>query len=179
MDKFPMRKDPVNNKHIAWVAERWHAKGIDYFLQFAAMLYKQDPEYKITAVGIWADNAVSGWYRAYINQFMEVNPMNVEIIENVPDMNEFLEGVSHVTCFSKKEAFSYAIAEGMSKGCKPIIHNFYGCDKIWPKKFVWNTLDEALAMVDGPYIPEMYHKYAEEYSVKKMLSAFDKLIRKE
>ena len=176
MDKFTFRENPVNNKHIAWVAERWFAKGIDYFLQFAAMLYKRDPEYKITCVGIWADNATGGWYRAYIDYFMEQNPMNVEFIEHAPDMNMFLEDVSIVTCFSKKEAFSYAIAEGMSKGCKPIIHNFYGCDAIWPKRFVWNTLDEAVDMVFTDYNPEAYRLEIKQYSLDKMLKSFDKLI---
>src|SRR3972149_6387411 len=33
MDKFTFRKDPINTKKIAWVAHRWDAKGIDYFLQ--------------------------------------------------------------------------------------------------------------------------------------------------
>jgi glycosyltransferase involved in cell wall biosynthesis len=178
MNKFTFRKKPVNNKHIAWVAERWYAKGIDYFLQFAAMLYKRDPEYKITAVGIWADNATGGWYRAYIDQFIEQNPMNVEFIEHVDSCNIFLEDVSMVTCFSKKETFSYAIAEGMSKGCKPIIHNFYGSNAIWPKRFIWNTLDEAIDMVFGEYNPEVYRIEVGQYESSKMLKEFDKIIER-
>lgn len=177
-DKFTMRKNPEYTKKIVWVAERWHAKGIDYFLQFATMLYKLDPEWKIYAVGLWADDAVGGWYREYINQFFRDNPMNVEFIDYVANMNDFLEDKSHCILFSKKEAFSYAIAEGMSKGLKPIIHNFYGCDKIWDKKYVWNTLDEAFDMtVSLDYNPEEYRNYIlNNYSSKIMLDKFDKVL---
>ncbi len=178
MDKFTMRKDPVNTKKIAWVAERWYAKGIDYFLQYAAMLYKVAPEYKIYSLGIWADNATSGWYKAYIDYFMEKNPMNVEFVEHAPDMNEFLEDKSHCILFSKKEAFSYAIAEGMSKGLKPIIHRFFGCDAIWSKRFIWNTIDEAIEMTLGDYNPLAYRTEVGQYSLDKMLKSFDEILKK-
>lgn len=177
MDRFVFRENPINTKKIAWVAERWFAKGIDYFLQYAAMLYKADPDYKIYAVGIWADNATGGWYRAYIDYFIEHNPMNVEFIERVEDMNEFLEDKSHCILFSKKEAFSYAIAEGMSKGLKPIIHRFYGCDDIWLEKYIWDTVDEAIEMTLGEYNPGEYRIEVGQYSLDKMLDAMDKLIK--
>ncbi len=178
LDRFTLRKNPLKNKKIAWIAERWHAKGIDYFLQYAALLYKKAPDYKIYAVGIWADDAKGSWYRAYIDQFLKDNPMNVEFIDYVPDINEFLEDKTYTILFSKKEAFSYAIAEAMSKGLKPIIHNFYGCSQIWNKKYVWNTLDEALEMtLDNNYNPLEYRQYIKNnYPLDKMLTKFDQII---
>lgn len=179
-ERFPLSPDLTPNKHVAWVAHRWDAKGIDYFLQYAAMLYKADPSYYITALGTWSDGIKSGWYRQYIDYFMRANPMNVTFIDHVDDMNSFLDNVSTVTCFSKKEGFSYAIAEGMSKGCKPIIHNFYGCDKIWPKEYVWNTVDEAVKMtLDGEYHPHEYRDWVQKhYDLSIMLDKFDKIIER-
>jgi glycosyltransferase involved in cell wall biosynthesis len=177
LDKFSF-VDKKNEKKIAWVAERWFAKGIDYFLQYAAMLYKIDPEYKIYSVGIWADNAREGWYREYIDYFIRHNKMNVEFIDHVDNMDSFLSEMDYVTCFSKKEAFSYAIAEGMAKGCKPIIHNFYGCDQIWLGKYVWNTLDQAINMTLSNYNRKEYRKDIERYSIDKMFKSFDNIIKK-
>jgi len=180
VDKFNFNIPPnPRGYNIAWVAERWFAKGIDYFLQFAAMLYKKDPQYKIYAVGRWADNAESGWYRAYIDSFIAKNKMNVEFIDIVEDMNKFLEEMSYAICFSKKEAFSYVIAEGMCKGLKPIIHNFYGAEAIWDKQYIWNTIDEAIEMVTGgDYTPYIYRKYIEEnYPIKLMLERIYNVIK--
>ena len=176
--RFSFKKHPQKGYNIAWVAERWYAKGIDYFLQYAAMLYKVDPRYKIYCVGIWADNATGGYYRAYIDQFLEKNPMNVEFIERVEDMNGFLEDMNYAICFSKKETFSYAIAEGMCKGLKPIIHNFYGAEDIWDKKYIWNTIDEAIKMtINDDYNPYEYRKYiTDKYSLTNMLGVFDEKI---
>jgi glycosyltransferase involved in cell wall biosynthesis len=178
VERFSFRKQPQKGYNIAWVAERWYAKGIDYFLQYAAMLHKVNPAYKIYCVGIWADNATSGYYRAYIDQFLEKNPMNVEFIERVEDMNKFLEDMNYTICFSKKETFSYATAEGMCKGLKPIIHNFYGAEDIWDKKYIWNTIDEAIKMtINDDYNPFEYRKYiTDKYSLIKMVKEVDEVL---
>lgn len=161
-------------KNIAWVAERWYGKGVDLFLQFATMLYKTNPEYKIFSVGVWADSCVGGWYKAYIDQFIKDNPMNVEFIDRVENMNDFLSGMDYAISFSKKEAFSYAIAEGMAKGLKPLVHNFYGAKHIYPVKYIWNTLDEAIQMIKEPIEPEEYRRFIEtNYSMEKMLRRID------
>ena len=172
--------DKPKGKNVAWVSERWYAKGVDLFFQYAAMLYKEDPEYKVYAVGIWADSCRDSWYKAYIDHFIRENPMNVEFIDRVDNMNDFLDNMDYAICFSKKEAFSYAIAEGMCKGCKPIIHNFYGCGWLWDKKYIWNTLDEALVMtLNNEYNRNEYREYVvDNYSLEKMLSSFDELIEK-
>jgi len=176
---FPFRDKP-KGKNVAWVAHRWDAKGIDYFLQYAAMLYKKDPEYKIHALGTWSDGIKSGWYRQYIDYFLRHNPTNIEFTEHVDNVNEFLDDMDYTTCFSKKEGFSYAIAEGMSKGLKPIIHNFYGCDKIWPDKYVWNTVDEAVEMtLSDDFNPQEYNQFIKDnYTVEKMLKSFDNIIER-
>jgi len=178
-DKFNLVEKP-RGKNVAWVAERWFAKGIDLFLQYAAMLYKVDPEYKIYSVGIWADNAVEGWYREYIDYFIDNNDMNVEFIDHVPDMNEFLNDMDFVTCFSKKEAFSYAIAEGMSKGCFPLVHRFYGANDIWPEEIIWDTVDQAVEMTVNPIGEGKNHRWwvDRNYSIDKMLKSFDNIIKK-
>ena len=105
--------------------------------------------------------------------------MNVEFIDIVEDMNKFLEEMSYAICFSKKEAFSYVIAEGMCKGLKPIIHNFYGAEAIWDKQYIWNTIDEAIEMVTGgDYTPYIYRKYIEEnYPIKLMLERIYNVIK--
>jgi glycosyltransferase involved in cell wall biosynthesis len=177
---YPLKADLSRGKNVAWVAHRWDAKGIDYFLQYAAMLYQADPEYHITAVGTWSDGIQSGWYRQYIDQFIRENPMNIEFIERVDDMNEFLETQHFAICFSKKEGFSYSIAEGMSRGLKPIIHNFYGCGDIWPKEYTWNTVNDAVMMtITGGWDPEEYRRWVKEhYDLSIMLKEFDKLIER-
>ncbi len=171
-------REKQNDHKIAWVSERWHAKGIDYFLQLALTLQKRHPEYKIYAVGVWADDAASGWYREYIDQQLaKIN--NVEFVDYVPDMNQFLEDKDYTLCCSKKEAFSYTIAEGMSKGLKPLIHNFYGAEGLWDKKYIWNTIDECIDMITGDFNPQQYRDYVvDNYSLKKMLERFDKEVLK-
>ena len=170
LDNFFYREKP-NTKRIAWVAHRWHAKGIDLILQLALKLQRLDPEYKIYALG---SQNIENWYQEYINYFMRYNDIeNIEFIEHVDDMNGWLDDKDYAICASKKEAFSYAIAEGMAKGLKPLIHNFYGANEIWPKEYIWNTIDECLDMIISPIKSIEYRNYIEKYSTTNMLKKFD------
>lgn len=169
MNKFTFRKEPVNTHRIAWVAERWHAKGIDLMLQLAIKLKKWSPEFEIHACGVWA---VEAWYRAYVDYFIKQNNLdNIFFIDRAEDMNEWLEDKSHVITASKKEAFSYATGEGMAKGCKPLIHDFLGARDLWDGKYVWDSVDEAffMAVDEVNYYPEEYREYiGEKYSFDLM-----------
>ena len=93
-------------------------------------------------------------------------------------LNKFLEDMNYAICFSKKETFSYAIAEGMCKGLKPIIHDFYGAEDIWDKKYIWDTIDEAIKMtINDDYNPYEYRKYiTDKYSLNNMLARFNEKI---
>jgi glycosyltransferase involved in cell wall biosynthesis len=173
-DRFTMRKDPVKNKDVAVVARLWHGKGIDLLLQAIAMM----PEFTFHICGKWGLNGIErGWYKNYIDQFLSHHD-NWTYTEQVPDMNDWLEDKTYAVCFSKKEAFSYSTAEAASKGLMPFVHEFYGCQDVWPILFRWHSLDElATAMRCRWYDPESYRAYVvDRYPLGKMLEAFDALL---
>jgi glycosyltransferase involved in cell wall biosynthesis len=174
-DKFTYKQSFKDPTDIAWVAERWDAKGITLALQLIASLPEK---YTLHACGIWV---LPNWYKAYVDHFIKENNLEHRFLvtERVEDMNAFLEDMDYTLCASKKEAFSYAIAEGMSKGLKPLIHNFYGAPELWDRKYIWNTIDQARDLVLGEYNPEEYRKYIlDNYTLTKMLNSFDKIIER-
>jgi hypothetical protein len=77
-----------------------------------------------------------------------------------------------------KEAFSYATAEAMAKGIKPIINNWWGSETIWDEKFIYKDLAEASAMIIGGYNnPEQYRDYIKEnYDIQRMFQQYDQLL---
>lgn len=170
--KFTFRDKP-NTKKIAWVTRRWSAKGIDLALQIALKL-KKYPEYKIYALGV---EDVEPWRHEYYKQFILHNKLdNIIFEESTQDMNLWLEDKDYVLCCSTKETFSYAIAEGMSKGLKPIIHNFYGASEVWPQDYIWNSIDEVIEKITSPeHSPVSYRDYIDNtYSLKNMMARINK-----
>jgi len=171
MDRFTFY-DKVPNKNIAWIAHRWTAKGLEYALQIALKLKTIDPEYKIYALG--TENFGS-WEKAYFDYFRDINNIDNMLYEDrVDDVNTWLDDKSYTLCTSKKETFSYAIAEGMAKGLKPIIHNFLGAYDIWDKNYVWNTIDEAVEMITNKnynsceYIQYIRYNYSLDKIMKRI-----------
>jgi hypothetical protein len=163
----------VNTKKVAVVAEIWYAKGINMVLEIASML---SPEYEVNVLGRWA---VEPWYRDWIEYFVAEHKLNITFEEYADDMNEWLEDKSHAMTCSIKEAFSYAIGEGMAKGIKPVIFDFKGSRDIWPKEHIFSNTIQALmriSKIDQSYEPEKYRNYiAENYSLTSMMEKIDKV----
>ena len=160
-DTFTFRNKP-HGKNIAWVTRRWSAKGKEFALEIAVLLKRIDPEYKIYALGV--DDYCS-WESAYFEYFIRENQIdNIIWEEHTDDMNAWLEDKDFALCCSKKETFSYAIAEGMAKGLKPLIHNFLGAKDIWDSKYIWNTTNDCVKMIlSDDFNPQEYKNYIDKH----------------
>jgi hypothetical protein len=164
--------------NIAVVGERWMSKGEAYVLQIAMKLKELDPRYKIHWLGQRSDYQ---WEHAYFDEFIEHFNLPIEITNYADSVDEFLEDKDYILSASHKEAFGYNIAEGMAKGLKPVIHRFYGADKLWPG-LTWNTIDEAVEMItEDKYDSASYRQYLidHEYTMDQMMRRIDKIIKGE
>jgi glycosyltransferase involved in cell wall biosynthesis len=173
---------------IAIISERWTSKGTDLILQIALKLKTIDERYKIHWLGRWSDYQ---WEKAYFDDFIKYHDLNFEFTEWIEGDNavdEFLEGKNYLLHASHKEAFSYAIAEAMAKGIKPVLHRFYGADDLWPN-MTWNSIDEAITMLDADINPirgqtydsNKYRQYLIDhgYILGTMMHNIDKIIKGE
>lgn len=175
-EKYNFVDKPTGTK-IAWVCEKWPTKGIDYALQIMALLPR---EYELHTIGGWNDR--QPWEKAYQEDFIERNKIKFIDYEWVEDQNEWLADKDYILSCSKKEAFGYNIAEGMSKGLVPIIHRFYGCDDLWNIN-VWDTVDEAAAMIKytAHYDKSQYRQYLFDkgYDLDTFVGKLNKVIKGE
>lgn len=166
---------------IAVISERWISKGTDLILQIALKLKQIDPRYKIHWLG---QRSGDSWDLNYFDDFIEHNDLNIEItniLQNDVTVDEFLEGKNYLLHASHKEAFSYATAEAMAKGVRPILHRFFGADELWPG-MTWSGVDEAVAMLtDNRYDSVSYRQYLIDhgYTLPSMMGAIDKVIKGE
>lgn len=175
---------------IAVVSERWASKGTSEILQIALKLKQIDPRYKITWLGQRSDHQ---WEHAYRDEFVEHHQLNLEFVNIVDSVDEFLEDKNFLLHASHKEAFSAATAEAMAKGIKPILHRFFGADDLWPG-ITWDTIDEAVEMITMGkpldslnldmrmmYGSNYYRQYLidHNYTLPQMMKSFDDIINKE
>lgn len=161
---------------IGVVSERWTSKGVAEILQIALKLKQIDKRYKITWLGQRSDYP---WEHEYRDEFVEHHQLPIEFVNTVDGVDEFLEDKNYLLHASHKEGFSYATAEAMAKGIRPILHRFYGADDLWPG-LTWSGIDEAIDMItDGEYDSPGYRQYLVDhnYTLPQMMQSFDDIIK--
>lgn len=160
---------------IGIVSEVWESKGVDYVLQIALRLKEIDSRYEIHWLGKFQDYH---WDQTYMHDFIGRNELPIQFYDWVESVDDFLEDKNYLLHASKKEAFSYATAEAMAKGIKPVLHHFYGADDLWPG-ITWSSIDEAVGMLtDNRYDSESYRQYLidHNYTLEAMMAAIEEVI---
>ncbi len=184
LDRYTYRERGIGFD-VAVISEKWTSKGTDLILQIAMKLKAIDSRYKIHWLGRWSDYE---WEKAYFESFIARNELNFEFTEWIEGENavdDFLEGKNYLLHASHKEGFSYATAEAMAKGVKPVLHHFFGAEALWPG-MTWNTIDEAVTMIDAdndprrgqPYDSAKYRQYLIDrgYTLPQMMEKIMEVI---
>lgn len=170
---FKERKDGFN---IGVVAERWISKGVDYVLQIAFRLKEIDSRYKIFWLG---KNNDYHWEARYLEDFIQHNNLPLVLEPDyVEGLDSWWEDKNYVLHASHKETYTYAVAEAMAKGIKPIFHRYYGADATWPG-LTWTSIDEAVDMItEMEYDSNSYRQYLIDHNLtlEQMMQSFEKVI---
>lgn len=155
--------------NIAVVSEIWVSKGVDYVLQIALRLKEIDERYNINWLGRWHDYH---WEEAYARDFIEHNRLNITFTDWTENVDGWLEDRQYLLHASRKEAFSYATAEAMAKGIKPVLHAFYGSRELWPD-ITWSGIEEAVTRItEDSYDSQSYRRYLYDhgYTLDQMMA---------
>lgn len=162
--------------NIGVVAERWVSKGVDYVIQIAIKLKEIDKRYQIHWLG---KNNDYHWEHEYLKDI--ISHLDLPILleeEYVDDLNNWWEDKNYVLHCSHKETYTYAVAEAMAKGIKPVFHRYFGADAIWPG-LTWTSIDEAVKMItEKKYNSKSYRQYLIDHKLdlESMMHEFDAII---
>jgi FkbM family methyltransferase len=166
--KFKKREKGYN---IAFVGYMIPTKNPMLLLQIVKKLVEIDPKYKVYIAGHFKDDKLKLYWDYAVNE-LDLS-RNVIFQGFQPNISEWLEDKNYILSTTMFESFGYGIAEAMAKGIKPIIHNFVFSKEVWPEKYLFNTIEEAVDMIiSDEYNSLEYRNFIEEnYS-------FDEQIRK-
>jgi glycosyltransferase involved in cell wall biosynthesis len=139
-------------------------------------IYEKDHRYKLYIAGVFQDNRDVLYY----NQMVQELGLQNNVIYNgwQKDLDNWLEDKDYILCTSIFESQNTSMMQAMCKGIKPLVHNFVGAKNIYGKKYVWNTIDEAVSMLESNnYDPKEYRKYiVENYGFTKQKAEIMNLI---
>lgn len=140
-------------------------------IQILKRLCDLNKGYKLFWAGQMQDERILN-YVNYVTQKMGIKS-NFQFDGFQNNVNQYLEDKDIFLSTSIHEGYGVAILEAMTKGIKPVIHNFYIAEEFYPQEYIFNTVDEAVSMViDEDYDSEKYRRFVEEKS------SFEEQIRK-
>lgn len=171
---FKERKPGFN---IAYVGYINYKKGPMLLLHTFKAIYDKDKRYKLYIAGQFQDDRDVLYFKQMIKEFGIEKNVFYEGWQD--DLDKWLEDKNYILCTSLLESQNISVMEAMVKGIKPIIHNFVGCKSIYKKKYVWNSISDAVNMItDKEYDSNEYKKFIEnKYSLEEQMKKIKEVIK--
>jgi len=158
------------NKKIAWVNSLCYKKGVQLLAQFA---FYMPYDYSIYPAGTKGDPR-TGFYFDSITKAMRAEN-RIAPMKNYDDVQGFLADKSFSLNTSIVEGHPNAIIESMAVGIKPLIHNWPGAKDLFPENLIFNTIDEALEILEGDYDSFDYLNFVSKYDTSLIYPQIEEL----
>lgn len=176
---FSTNPSPV--KRIAYVVgdhRIWDVKRLDIAFQVLKDLMTNGQNiWQLHIRGTYSTHEQYNAYCKYLEKDLKLEGHVFWYEDRVEDMNAWLEDKDYILVPSTKEAFSYATAEAMAKGIKPILNNWEGSKDTWGK-YVCETQGQMLfEFLRGEYKPEEYRQYiVDNYNQDRYFKELDEFL---
>lgn len=162
-----LQKKPGFN--IAYVGYINYKKGPMLLLHTFKAIFDADSRYRFYIAGRYQEPR----YYLYFNQMLKEFGMENNFFFQgwQADLDSWLEDKDYVVCSSILESQNMSVMQAMAKGIKPVIHNFVGARSIYPEKYIWNTIEQAVKMVtESNYSSEEYRNFIKDnYSLDRQI----------
>ncbi len=160
LDKFSYR-ERKKGFNIAYVGYINYKKGPMLLLHTFKAIAEKDKRYKLFIAGKFQD----GRDHLYFEQMIEEFGLQGRVIFDgwQKDISTWLEDKHYILCTSVLEGNPVGVMEAMSRGLKPLIHNFVGSKKQFGP-YVWNTIADCVRMIAAEeYDSREYRAYIEKH----------------
>jgi Glycosyltransferase len=162
--------------NIAFIGYIDFKKGPMLLIHTFNAVHNIDNRYKLYIAGQFKEER----YNLYFNQMIEELGLNECVFYDgwQKNIDEWLEDKEYIICTSVLESQNMSVMQAMSKGIKPIVHNFVGAKQIYSEECIWNTIDDAVKMIiSDEYNSKQYREFIEnKYSLKKQIESINKFV---
>lgn len=167
-----------NGRKIAFVARIEAKKDPMLMVQAFTFLRHRHADVELHVAGAPDDNR----YYIAIPDFLNKNQLgtSTNFYGHLKDIPKFLADKDFILCTSPFESQGVGILEALHRGLKPLVYNFPGAETLYPRKWLWNNLDEMEAlMLNGPNPEECRDFVAKYYSMQRQAENFIKILTSE
>lgn len=176
IDKYNY-KERGKGFNIAYAGYINFKKGPMLLLQAFKSIYDMDSRYKLHIAGVFQEERYVLYFTHMIKEMGLQGSVGYDGWQD--DLDMWFEDKNYILCTSLLESQNVSVMQAMSKGIKPLVHNFPGAGDIYPSKYLWNTAGEAAAMIgEDSYDSKEYRQYIEEnYSLSRQIMSVKDMLR--
>lgn len=175
IDFNPAKEQSFN---LAFVGDLNYLNNPMLLLQILHKLVALDDRYVLHIAGEVKEYEIGQYLHYHVQQMNLANHIFFYGAVNHDELYPWLAQSSYCLTSSVIEGHPIGVMEAMALGLKPIIHDFVGARHLFPKEYLYNTVDEAVAMIHaGSFEPEQYHRYiARNYTMDQQLATMVQLV---
>lgn len=165
-----------NRFRIGWVGHLEPKKNPMLLLQIAHRLRQMDDRFRVNIAGAFTDLRTMRYLQRMVPALGLQGMLRFDGV--VHDMPSWYVDKGVLLSTTMYESFGMNIGEAMAVGAFPVIHNFPGADRLWPKACLFDSVDEAVALIRSAipglfraWIAEHYALWRQEDAVLRLLGA--------
>jgi len=197
LDRFPLAEPRPHGKSLAFVANLSFKKGPMLLLHAFRALVDADPGFRLFLAG----RVDQPRYAFYIDHLVHLWGLEEHVRHDgyIDDIGAWLTDKDFIVCTSPIRGVSprrntgirgvspqrntgiegqgLGILEGAARGLRPLVHHFVGAEQVYPKSWLWGSIDEFVAMaqrgrgegVEYPAVVEGRHDKDAELSATRAM----------
>lgn len=173
-DALDQPKLPGAEFNLGFVGLSPQLKRPDLAVEILAQLRRLDPRYVLAIKGrmpweyswLWERPAERSFYSEFFAS-LEAGPDRNAVVFDCfgDDMNAWYSKIGFILSASDREGSHQAVAEGMAAGCIPIIRNWDGATPLYPSRFVFSSVEQAVELIQSLREPDVYDQLTSEVKV--------------
>ena len=171
IDTHRFRPGAPDRFRVGWVGHLEPKKNPMLLMQIAYRLHRQDPRYSFHVAGAFTDLRTA----RYLRQMQAALGLagTLWFDGHVADMPVWYADKGILLSTSMYESFGMNIGEAMATGAFPVIHDFPGADRLWPRECLFASIEEATGLIGagrtGLYCDWVSQHYGLDRQVRTVL----------
>jgi glycosyltransferase involved in cell wall biosynthesis len=167
-----------NGYNIGYLGYINYKKNIPLTLEIFKNLYYENSNYCLYLAGEFQDYRTLSYFKYFVKEYKLEKNIIYEGWKNLKEKKEWFKKINYMLISSIDEGLCYAAAEAMCCGIKPILHNCEGLKDHYDKKYIFNSVDEAIQMIKSEdYNSKEYRAFiSKNYSLKYELKLIEELL---
>ncbi len=178
LDRFRPCPEATRTQDIAFLAHLNWRKNLPLVLQIARALADRGVERRVVVGGDWRVPEVRDYFE-YMRQRLELAD---QIVHEgyIEEPGQWLAEKRFLLSTSISEGHPCNVLEAMAAGLRPVVHEFPGAGELFPREFLFGTVDEAVDMLAGDggdprqirsYVEQRYPRGRQIEAIRALLEA--------